>query len=94
MKNYIALCRLYNNEGKTIWLYNCNDFYDAVEKSRYLPRSQKELPVISEETKNLPKHLLSAAMLKYTNDCYKVQWENAEMIKEVFEVREWMSPNN
>lgn len=88
VKTHITICRTYGGTNKTIWLEDCESFWAAVEKARYLPQ-----PTIPHPPKPVTRggweHLHAARVYEWKKDKTRVDIENGGRIKDVLEIKEW-----
>lgn len=82
---FLALCTDYLDRNKTIWLHNCTDFWDAVEKARYLPQQPQPLPVENTRFKGTPGHAE-----RFEKETLEVVWANEARVKTVSYVKPFM----
>ena len=86
---YLAICRTHGHLNKACWLDDCDDFWHAVEKARFLPRPKEPLP---------PKpvchgghdYLHSSAVHEWQRACTRVHLSNDGRISEVLELKPFM----
>lgn len=88
MKTHIVICKTYDGANKTVWLENCESFWAAVEKARYLPQKKLSYPPMPIKRAEFC-HLHGAALHEWHRKKTKIDIENGGRIKEVREIREW-----
>jgi hypothetical protein len=85
MKTHIVICKTYDGTNRTIWLENCESFWAAVEKARYLPQKKLNYPAAPV----CDEFYMAARTHEWHREKTKIDIENGDRIKEVIEIREW-----
>ena len=83
---FIAYCVTYGGQATVRWIRDVEDFWEAVEKARYLPEKELPLPLAPEEAKGWD-HLRSSEIHAWQKECTSIRIINSDRIKTVEGVR-------
>ena len=86
--NYLVGLTLHSGQPTVTWLRNCQDFWDAVEKSRYLV--QPKLPEPPKPVKAPGyDHLFAGELHDWMKTCAAIRRKNDQRVKSVEYIKVW-----